>query len=529
MLNRTTMSKFGVQGRRSDAVVPQALSGDANGLFDAAQSAAAGVARRPRLDHRRVDGHRRRDRAGAARRRARGSRCRRGRPTSSHDGRGATPQPRSCVPLDFTDGAAVAAAWRAAAGAVGRRRPRADRRRHAPGDPRLGADRAGLARAARDQPARRRSTRSPPCCRGCSRRATARSASCHRRRLRGLPKALVYGASKAALINFTETLYLDLQPKGLGVYLINPGFVKTPLTDQNEFTMPHLITAEEAAREIVAGLRAGDFEIHFPRAFTRQLKFLRLLPYRLVLCADPEGHGTVVVVAVASRGRSGPARRGIPAPAADHVAVASTPPPAGTLRASPADRSTVCNVAHDRQQRRVGPRGRDRAGDLRRSTPARARRADSPAAASMRNRRRRRLARRVHERQQHHRRERLVGEVVGDADASRPAARRARPAAPGDRTPPARLRAPAWTSPPRICGKAARRYAIRSSSNVPAAPGRSDKGAARRRARRTAGPARLAPASPEPRFQESRCAPARSSSAVRAARVVATSRSRIWQ
>jgi short-subunit dehydrogenase len=98
---------------------------------------------------------------------------------------------------------------------------------------------------------------------------------------RGLPKALIYGASKAAVINFTETLYLDLHPKGLGVYLIMPGFVKTPLTDGNDFTMPHLISAEEAAREIDAGLRAGDFEIHFPRAFTRQLKFLRLLPYRL--------------------------------------------------------------------------------------------------------------------------------------------------------------------------------------------------------------------------------------------------------
>jgi short-subunit dehydrogenase len=97
----------------------------------------------------------------------------------------------------------------------------------------------------------------------------------------GLPKALVYGASKAALINFTETLYLDLHPKGLGVYLIMPGFVKTPLTDRNDFWMPDLISAEEAAREFVDGLRAGVFEIHFPRAFTRKLKFLRMLPYRL--------------------------------------------------------------------------------------------------------------------------------------------------------------------------------------------------------------------------------------------------------
>lgn len=97
---------------------------------------------------------------------------------------------------------------------------------------------------------------------------------------RGLPKALVYGASKAALINFAEALYLDLHPKGLGVYLINPGFVKTPLTDRNQFRMPHLISAEDAARAIVAGLAAGEFEIHFPKAFTRQLKLLRILPYR---------------------------------------------------------------------------------------------------------------------------------------------------------------------------------------------------------------------------------------------------------
>lgn len=97
----------------------------------------------------------------------------------------------------------------------------------------------------------------------------------------GLPKALIYGASKAAMINFTETLYLDLHPKGIGVYLVNPGFVKTPLTDGNDFPMPHLITADEAATSLIAGLRAGDFEIHFPHAFTRQLKLLRLLPYRL--------------------------------------------------------------------------------------------------------------------------------------------------------------------------------------------------------------------------------------------------------
>jgi short-subunit dehydrogenase len=97
----------------------------------------------------------------------------------------------------------------------------------------------------------------------------------------GLPKALLYGASKAAVINFTETLYLDLRPKGIGVYLISPGFVKTPLTEHNDFKMPALISADQAARDVVAGLRAGKFEIHFPKRFTYTLKFLRLLPYRL--------------------------------------------------------------------------------------------------------------------------------------------------------------------------------------------------------------------------------------------------------
>jgi len=102
---------------------------------------------------------------------------------------------------------------------------------------------------------------------------------------RGLPKALVYGASKAALINFAETLYLDLRSRNLGVFLINPGFVKTPLTDRNEFRMPHLISAEDAADEIIHGLERREFEIHFPKAFSRQLRFLRHLPYRLYFAA----------------------------------------------------------------------------------------------------------------------------------------------------------------------------------------------------------------------------------------------------
>ena len=96
---------------------------------------------------------------------------------------------------------------------------------------------------------------------------------------RGLPKALAYGPTKAAAINLAEALYLDLQPKGIGVCVINPGFVRTPMTAQNDFRMPALIEPGEAADEIVKGLERGEFEIHFPKRFTRFLKMLRLLPY----------------------------------------------------------------------------------------------------------------------------------------------------------------------------------------------------------------------------------------------------------
>jgi NAD(P)-dependent dehydrogenase (short-subunit alcohol dehydrogenase family) len=96
---------------------------------------------------------------------------------------------------------------------------------------------------------------------------------------RGLPNSLAYGPTKAALINLSETLYLDLHALGVGVSLINPGFVDTPLTRQNQFKMPALITPEQAAQEILKGWAQGDFEIHFPKRFTRWMKLLQLLPY----------------------------------------------------------------------------------------------------------------------------------------------------------------------------------------------------------------------------------------------------------
>lgn len=97
----------------------------------------------------------------------------------------------------------------------------------------------------------------------------------------GLPKALVYGPTKAALINLTESLFLDLRPRGIAVYQINPGFVDTPLTANNDFAMPALMSAEDAAAEIIAGIEGGSFHIHFPRRFTNSMRLARLLPYRL--------------------------------------------------------------------------------------------------------------------------------------------------------------------------------------------------------------------------------------------------------
>lgn len=101
----------------------------------------------------------------------------------------------------------------------------------------------------------------------------------------GLPNATVYGPTKAALINLAELLYAELHPKGVGVYLVNPGFVKTQMTANNKFPMPAMISANEAARQIRSGIETGQFEIHFPKRFTRLLKVVELLPYRLRLAA----------------------------------------------------------------------------------------------------------------------------------------------------------------------------------------------------------------------------------------------------
>ena len=96
---------------------------------------------------------------------------------------------------------------------------------------------------------------------------------------RGLPAAGAYCASKAALTSYAESLNFDMKMKNVRVSLISPGFIKTPMTDQNDFPMPMIKSPEFAANEIYKGLtEKKSFEIHFPKAFTYFLKFLQILP-----------------------------------------------------------------------------------------------------------------------------------------------------------------------------------------------------------------------------------------------------------
>ncbi|MBA5805745.1 MULTISPECIES: SDR family NAD(P)-dependent oxidoreductase [Rhizobium] len=97
----------------------------------------------------------------------------------------------------------------------------------------------------------------------------------------GLPTGAAYGATKAALINMAESLKFDLDKMGIRIQLVSPGFVDTPATRKNAFPTPALVSVEEAAQEIAAGLKSQAFEITFPKRFTTMLKLARLLPYSL--------------------------------------------------------------------------------------------------------------------------------------------------------------------------------------------------------------------------------------------------------
>ena len=99
----------------------------------------------------------------------------------------------------------------------------------------------------------------------------------------GLPLAGAYGMTKAGLINLAEALQPELRAEGVALQIVNPGFVRTPLTDRNPFHMPFLMEVEAAADAFYRGLQSGGFEIVFPRRFAYLLKLLRTLPYPLAL------------------------------------------------------------------------------------------------------------------------------------------------------------------------------------------------------------------------------------------------------
>ena len=108
---------------------------------------------------------------------------------------------------------------------------------------------------------------------------------------RGLPTASAYGASKAALINLAESLRSELYSSGVDIRLVNPGFVKTPLTDKNEFDMPFLISVEEAARSITKGLAGKSFEVVFPTRMAIAMSLLKWLPDRIFFPMINKGTG----------------------------------------------------------------------------------------------------------------------------------------------------------------------------------------------------------------------------------------------
>lgn len=96
-----------------------------------------------------------------------------------------------------------------------------------------------------------------------------------------LPRAEAYGASKAAVYYLTNALRIDLLKEQIMVTVVCPGFVKTPLTDKNDFPMPFRVDVGEASRIIRQGIARRRSEIHFPARFTLVLKLLALLPHRL--------------------------------------------------------------------------------------------------------------------------------------------------------------------------------------------------------------------------------------------------------
>ena len=95
---------------------------------------------------------------------------------------------------------------------------------------------------------------------------------------RAVPRAAAYGASKSAVIHFLEGIRFHLADHGIPVTVVNPGFVRTPLTDKNDFHMPFLMEADHSARVICDGIEKQRKEITFPRPFNWGIKLMRILP-----------------------------------------------------------------------------------------------------------------------------------------------------------------------------------------------------------------------------------------------------------
>jgi NADP-dependent 3-hydroxy acid dehydrogenase YdfG len=102
---------------------------------------------------------------------------------------------------------------------------------------------------------------------------------------RGLPGAIGYGASKAGLMHLAETMRVDLKRTGVEVQLVNPGFIRTRLTEKNDFTMPFIMDADTAARHFFAQMNRKSFSANFPRGFAALFRASQFLPdwlyYRL--------------------------------------------------------------------------------------------------------------------------------------------------------------------------------------------------------------------------------------------------------
>ena len=109
-----------------------------------------------------------------------------------------------------------------------------------------------------------------------------------------MPAAGAYCASKAALISLAETLVFDFKRFNVKISVVNPGFIKTPMTEKNEFAMPMIKSSEFAAEKIFIGLtKKNSFEIHFPKSFTLGMKLLKIMPNWLYFLLVKKGMKTI--------------------------------------------------------------------------------------------------------------------------------------------------------------------------------------------------------------------------------------------